>query len=77
MKKGAIIGFGIGPRAVEEAIRSGIPFMTTGCVDENGQVACNRPFGNCLPDVRQWNYPYEPNQEELELILENIFITAP
>ena len=47
--------------------------MTTGCVDENGQVACNRPFGNCLPDIRQWNYPYEPNQEERDLILENIF----
>ena len=74
---GAIIDFGIGPKTVEEAIRSGIPFMTTGCVDENGQVACNRPFGNCLPDVRQWNYPYEPNQEERNLILENIFVTAP
>ena len=74
---GAIIDFGIGFKTVDEAIRSGIPFMTTGCVDENGQVACNRPFGNCLPDVRQWNYPYEPNQEERDLILENIFVTAP
>ncbi|EFK06731.1 radical SAM domain protein [delta proteobacterium NaphS2] len=74
---GAIIDLGIGLKTVEQAIRSGIPFMTTGCVDENGQVACNRPFGNCLPDVRQWNYPYEPNQEERDLILENIFSTAP
>ncbi|MCG6878481.1 MAG: radical SAM protein [Deltaproteobacteria bacterium] len=73
----AIRDFGVEPKTVEAAIRSGIPFMTTGCVDENGQVACNRPFGNCLPDVRQWNYPYEPNQEEIELIQENIFETAP
>ena len=54
-------------------IHSGIPFMTTGCVDENGDVACNRPFGNCLPDVQQWNYPYPPNQEETKLVLGNIF----
>ena len=42
--------------------------MTTGCPGPNGRVACNRPFGNCLPDVRQWNYPYPPNEEELHLI---------
>ena len=47
--------------------------MTTGCLGPDGQVACNRPFGNCLPDDKQWNYPYPPNEEELALIRENIF----
>ncbi len=69
---GAIVDFGVNSKTLEESIRSGIPFMTTGCLDEDGQVACNRPFGNCLPDVRQWNYPYPPNGEEMNLILENI-----
>jgi len=70
---GAIVGFGVPPERMETIIHSGIPFMTTGCLDENGEVACNRPFGNCLPDVQQWNYPYPPNQEETKLILGNIF----
>jgi biotin synthase len=47
--------------------------MTTGCSGSDGQIACNRPFGNCLPDVKQWNYPYLPNVEELDLICKNIF----
>ena len=72
-EKGRITEFGVDPERLENIIRSGIPFMTTGCVDEKGQVACNRPFGNCLPDVQQWNYPYEPNEEETNLILGNIF----
>ena len=74
--KGAIVNFGVGRTRLEEIFALGIPFMTTGCVDQNGEVACNRPFGNCLPDVRQWNYPYRPNREEINLILENIFKMA-
>ena len=72
-EKGRITEFGVDAERLEAVIRSGTPFMTTGCVDENGEVACNRPFGNCLPDVQQWNYPYEPNQEEIKLIMGNIF----
>ncbi len=68
-----ITDFGVPPERMETIIHSGIPFMTTGCLDENGDVACNRPFGNCLPDVQQWNYPYPPNQEETKLVLSNIF----
>ena len=71
-EKGCIVDFGVDPERLEAAIQSGIPFMTTGCLDENGEVACNRPFGNCLPDVQQWNYPYRPNREEINLILTNI-----
>ncbi|MCF8130229.1 MAG: radical SAM protein [Deltaproteobacteria bacterium] len=72
-EKEAIVDFGVPPERMKTIIRSGIPFMTTGCLDENGEVACNRPFGNCLPDVHQWNYPYPPNQEETKLILGNVF----
>ena len=69
---GRIAGFGLSDERISEIIRSGIPFMTTGCLGDDGKVACNRPFGNCLPDVKQWNYPYEPNDEEKDLIQQQI-----
>ena len=74
--EGRITGFGLSDEQISEIIRSGIPFMTTGCLGDDGKVACNRPFGNCLPDVKQWNYPYEPNDEEIGLIRQQIFEQA-
>lgn len=72
--KGRIIDFGVPNKKLESVISLGKPFMTTGCLGDDGEVACNRPFGNCLPDVKQWNYPYPPNEEELALIKQHIFI---
>lgn len=63
-----ITDFGVSPDERDRVISLGTPFMTTGCLGPDGEVACNRPFGNCLPDERQWNYPYPPNTEELALI---------
>jgi biotin synthase-related radical SAM superfamily protein len=73
---GRIIDYGLSPDRVDSILGSGTPFMTTGCLGPDGKVACNRPFGNCLPDVRQWNYPYLPNGEEIGLIREHIFQAA-
>ncbi len=70
---GRIIDFGFDSESLIEIINLGAPFMTTGCLGPDGKVACNRPFGNCLPDVKQWNYSYIPDDEELTLIRENIF----
>ncbi len=70
---GRIEGFDVDRERLVEIIGSGVPFMTTGCLGQDGQVACNRPFGNCLPDEKQWNYPYPPNEEEIDLIKEHIF----
>jgi biotin synthase-related radical SAM superfamily protein len=70
---GRIIDFGLASDLLVSIIGYGKAFMTGGCLGPDGQVACNRPFGNCLPDVKQWNYPYRPNQEEIELIRQNIF----
>jgi biotin synthase len=72
-ERGRIIHFGLASDLLESVIRFGEAFMTTGCLGEDGKVACNRPFGNCLPDVRQWNYPYPPNKEETDLIRKQIF----
>ncbi|MBW1779562.1 MAG: radical SAM protein [Deltaproteobacteria bacterium] len=74
--EGRITDFGLRPNRIHEIIRSGTPFMTTGCLGPDGKVACNRPFGNCLPEVKQWNYPYTPNPEEIDLIAQNIFEIA-
>ena len=75
--KGRIVDFGLEAERLISIIDLGTPFMTTGCLGPDGQVACNRPFGNCLPDDKQWNYPYPPNEEELTLIRENIFKIEP
>lgn len=71
-QQGHITDFGLDSGKLQEIIGLGIPFMTTGCVDREGNVACNRPFGNCLPDVKQWNYPYTPDEKELDLIRTHI-----
>jgi len=74
---GRITDFGLSPEERDRVISLGTPFMTTGCLGPDGEVACNRPFGNCLPDVQQWNYPYPPNTEELALIREALDSGSP
>jgi biotin synthase-related radical SAM superfamily protein len=76
-REGHIVDFGLPYDEVMEIIALGSPFMTGGCVDEDGEVACNRPFGNCLPGEKQWNYPYPPNEEELDLIRRHILSIHP
>lgn len=71
--KGRIRRFGLEGWRLDEVVGRGTPFMTTGCLGPDGQVACNRPFGNCLPDIKQWNYPYLPNDLEMELIRKQLF----
>jgi biotin synthase len=71
--EGRIVHFGVSAHDLERAVDSGRPFMTTGCLGPDDEVACNRPFGNCLPDDKQWNYPYPPNDEEIDLIRNHIF----
>ena len=64
-RQGRIVGFGIEKEQLFNVIEERVPFMTSGCPGSDGTLACNRPFGNCLPGVRQWNYPYLPNDEEM------------
>jgi len=64
-RQGRITGFGIEREQLLRIIDERVPFMTSGCPGPDGTLACNRPFGNCLPGVRQWNYPYLPNDEEM------------
>jgi biotin synthase len=57
------------PRAlIDECIEEGAPFMTNGCPDRAGQVACNRPFGSYRPGEEFRDYPFRPTPEDVEVI---------
>jgi biotin synthase len=53
---------------VEEAIDSGTPFMTDGCPDRHGVMACNRPYGSYRPGEEFRDYPFQPDADDLMTI---------
>ncbi|HIE05858.1 MAG TPA: radical SAM protein, partial [bacterium (Candidatus Stahlbacteria)] len=67
-QKGKIVDFGIETGKLEEIINAGRPFMTSGCPDKNGEVACNRPYANSLPGPQIRNFPFLPEPEDIERI---------
>jgi biotin synthase len=50
---------------VEVAANTGMPFMTNGCPDKNGVMACNRPYGSYRPGEEFRDYPFQPEQGDL------------
>jgi len=50
---------------VEVAINTGMPFMTNGCPDKDGVMACNRPYGSYRPGEEFRDYPFLPNADDL------------
>jgi biotin synthase-related radical SAM superfamily protein len=69
---GKIIDFGLTDERLNEIIALGTPFMTSGCPDKEGKVACNRPYGNCLPGPDIRNYPFHPEPEDIERIMKQL-----
>jgi len=67
-----IIEFGINNSKLNKIIESGEPFVTSGCPDKDGYVACNRPYSNCTPrqamEGELRNFPFHPNNEDIEII---------
>ncbi|HYM62935.1 MAG TPA: radical SAM protein [Thermoanaerobaculia bacterium] len=53
---------------IETAIATGTPFMTNGCPDRNGKLACNRPFGSYRPGEEFRDYPFQPTNDDLAVI---------
>ena len=53
---------------VEVAVNTGLPFMTNGCPDRAGEVACNRPYGSYRPGEEYRDYPFPPNGNDLIVI---------
>lgn len=60
--EGKITGYGLSNEALNREIEGGLPFRTSGCPD------CNRPFYNEKPSGPLYNYPKNPNQEEIKKI---------
>ena len=50
------------------AMHSGLAFMTNGCPDRDGVMACNRPYGSYRPGEEYRDYPFLPDQDELQKI---------
>jgi len=57
------------PRAlIDECVERGAPFMTNGCPDRSGTVACTRPFGSYRPGEAFRDYPFQPTADDVEVI---------
>jgi biotin synthase-related radical SAM superfamily protein len=65
-KNERIIGFGVPRDMLRKIIKSGLPFVTSGCPN------CNRPYYNEKPGGLLYNYPYLPAEIEVEEI-EKVF----
>jgi len=68
-EEGQIISYG---KSLAELLgrdfAGGKPFMTSGCPNTQGCVACNRPYGNERPGPVLRNYPFTPNCDDIALI---------
>lgn len=60
--EGDLLDLGVNIEAIRSAIKSGIPFMTSGC------PGCNRPYYNERPGGTIYNYPRKPDMDELKRI---------
>ncbi|MEQ8200425.1 MAG: radical SAM protein [Syntrophomonadaceae bacterium] len=67
---GRIIDFGVD---IQPYLGKGEAFMTSGCPGEDGQVACNRPFGNERASEPMRNYPFVPGTEGLGIIIPQLW----
>jgi len=70
---GKLIDYGINEKDLLSVICRGTPFMTSGCPDDNGNVACNRPYANCPPGPEIRNYPFQPNKEDIKIIKKQLW----
>jgi biotin synthase-related radical SAM superfamily protein len=66
--EGAIARLPVPAPEVDAAIDDGVAFMTNGCPDRTGKVACNRPFGSYRPGEEFRDYPFPPAPADLAVI---------
>lgn len=66
------MGLGIDENALDSAIDSGLPFMTSGCSTKKRENACDRPFSDSTPfqayigELR--NFPFAPDENDVIII---------
>ena len=69
---GNLVHFETSEALVEDAVRSGLPFMTDGCPNRHGVMACNRPYGSYRPGEEYRDYPFQPNSDDIAVIRQQI-----
>jgi len=76
-RHGKLVSFGIDENALDRAISSGFPFMTSGCSTKEMENACNRPFSDstpyqaCVGELR--NFPFPPDEKDLMMIRKQLW----
>lgn len=70
--KSQLVDFGLAPGELDRIINEGTAFMTSGCPDSKGRVACNRPYGNERPSEAIRNFPFPPEPDDLREIREQL-----
>ncbi|MDA8194308.1 MAG: radical SAM protein [Thermaerobacter sp.] len=63
--RGQVSDFGLEADVLERILLSGRPFMTSGCPDETGETACNRPYSNGRPSEPIRNFAFIPNADDV------------
>lgn len=69
---GQLKNFGLSRDVLLSLIESGKPFMTGGCPDIKGNVACNRPYSNSRPSEEIRNFPFIPEPTDIENIKQEL-----
>jgi len=67
-ERGCLVDFGVSRVLVLKVIKTGYPFITSGC------PGCNRPYYNESPRGPLYNYPRQPLPEEIAEIERQIGI---
>lgn len=73
---GVLTSYGLSCEELQRIAATGEPFMTSGCPGEDGCVACNRPYANSLPGPDIRNFPFRPNEEDVEKVLAELWSRA-
>lgn len=69
--EGRLVAFGVPEEELWQVVRTGEPFVTSGC------PGCNRPYYNERPGGPLYNYPRQPLPEEIAEIERQIGILCP
>jgi biotin synthase len=67
-KNGMIAYINTDKESIRNLVESGLPFITSGCGSNNGELTCNRPFANSRPGEAFRNYPLYPLYEDIKRI---------
>lgn len=70
---GRLVNFGLSSEKLVGIIESGKAFMTSGCPDKDGNLACNRPYADSLPGPDIRNFPFIPEKMDIQKIKKELW----